>query len=160
VTGGFAATLNRIALALALALFVALGAFWWRERTKRYEPPAWPHPAFVELNAPAAGAPPARWIVAVNPECGSCTARLAELRRLRAAEAAGAALGALLVDVRRRPDSLAALAGLGAGVWWDSAGDWRARWGHRTYGETMVFGEGGALERVLAPSEAVAPAAR
>lgn len=160
MTGGFAAALNRIALALALALFVALGALWWRERTKRYEPPAWPHPAFVELKAPAADAPPTRWIVAVNPECGSCTARLAELRRLRAAEAAGAALGVLLVDVRLRPDSRFAGEGLGAGVWWDSAGVWRARWGHRTYGETMVFGAGGTLERALAPSEAVAPAAR
>lgn len=160
MTRDFAATLNRIALLLAAALFVALGAFWWRERTRRYEAPAWPHPALVALRAPAADAPPARWIVAVNPGCGSCTARLAELRRLGAAEAAGAALGVLLVDVRRRPDSLAGGAGLPAGVWWDSAGAWRARWGHRTYGETMVFGAGGALERVLAPSDEAAPAAR
>lgn len=160
MTGGFAATLNRIALVLALALFVALGALWWRERTRNYEPPAWPHPAFAMLRAPEAGAPPARWIVAVNPGCGNCTARLAELRRLGAAGAAGAALGVLLVDVRHRPDSLVAGEGLTAGVWWDSSGAWRSRWGHRTYGETMVFGEGGVLERVLAPSEAIAPAAR
>jgi hypothetical protein len=59
------------------------------------------------------------------------------------------------VDVGRRPDPLVVGSGLDAGVWWDSLGTWRSRWGHRVYGETMVFAPGGALVRVLAPSQEV-----
>lgn len=150
---------NRAALALAAALFVALGAWWWRERTRAYEAPRWPDPSFVALVAPGPGAPSQRWIVAVNPDCARCTERLADLRRRREAWTVDMALGALLVDVPRRPDSLAGGAGLDAGVWWDSLGVWRARWGHRAYGETMVFGPGGALARVIAPAADVMPGA-
>lgn len=153
-------TLNRIALLLALALFVALGAFWWRERTRRYEAPRWPAASIVMLVPPADAVPTERWIVAVNPGCAQCVARLAELRRRSEAWTADVALGVLLVDVPRRPDSLVVGGGLDAGVWWDSLGAWRSRWGHRVYGETMVFGAGGALERVLAPTGEAAPAAR
>lgn len=160
MAGTFLTQANRIALLLALALFVALGAIWWRERTRRYEAPRWPEPAVALLSAPEPGAPAPRWIVAVNPECPHCAARLAQLRRDGSAAAVGAALGVLLVDVPRRPDSLVVGRGLAAGVWWDSAGVWRRRWGHRAYGETMVFGPAGALERVLAPTGETAPAAR
>lgn len=148
----FATHVNRIALVLAIAVFTTLGALWWRERTRRYAAPRWPDAAFATLLAPADSAPAPRWIVAVNPGCPHCTARLAELRRAGAARAAGAALGVLLVDLRERPDSLVAGAGLAAGVWWDSSGAWRSRWGHRVYGETLVFGADGALARVIAPT--------
>ncbi len=157
---GFTAGLNRIALVVAFALFAALGVFWWRERTRHYEAPRWPDASLVQLVAPAAGAPAARWIVAVNPGCPHCVARLAELRRDGVARAAGAALGVLLVDVPARPDSLVVGEGLDAGVWWDSTGAWRSRWGHRVYGETLVFAPGGSLERVIAPTTAASPAAR
>lgn len=155
----FTTRLNRVALLVALALFAALGALWARERTRRYEPPRWPA-ACARLRAPSPAAPAARWIVAVNPDCGRCVARLAELRRDGTAAAAGAALGVLLVDVPHRPDSLVVGAGLDAGVWWDSAGIWRRRWGRRAYGETMVFGPAGTLMRVLAPDGEPAPTAR
>lgn len=160
MAAGFVTTVNRIALLLALALFVALGAFWWRERTREYEAPRWPESSFAMLVPPADAVPTERWIVAVNPGCAQCVARLAELRRRSEAWTADAALGVLLVDVKRRPDSLVVGGGLDAGVWWDSLGAWRSRWGHRVYGETLVFGPDGALVRVLAPSGEVAPAAR
>ncbi|MCC6348928.1 MAG: hypothetical protein IT347_04950 [Candidatus Eisenbacteria bacterium] len=152
--------INRLALLLALVLFVGLGAMWWRERTRHYETPRWPDASLARLVAPGPGAPARRWIVAVNPECPHCTARLAELRRDGAADHDGAALGVLLVDVPRRPDSLVVGAGLAAGVWWDSAGAWRRRWGRRVYGETLVFGPDGTLDRVLSPTEDLAPPAR
>lgn len=160
MASGIVTKINRIALLLALALFVALGAFWWRERTRDYETPRWPAASFATLVPPADAMPTERWIVAVNPGCAQCVARLAELRRRSEAWTADAALGVLLVDVKRRPDSLVVGAGLDAGVWWDSLGAWRSRWGHRVYGETMVFGPDGALVRVIAPAGEVAPAAR
>jgi len=153
-------TLNRIALVLALALFVALGAYWWRERSREYEAPRWPHASFVPLLSPAEVVPTERWIVAVNPDCGQCTARLAELRRRSAAWTADVTLGALVVDVRRRPDPFVVGDDLGAGVWWDSLGAWRSRWGHRVYGETFVFGPDGALLRLLSVTGKELPAAR
>jgi hypothetical protein len=150
------ATINRVALLLAIALFAGIGAWWWHDRTRHWEAPRWDRAGFVALRAPApdSGAR-ANWIVAVNPECASCRARLADLLRRDAAKAAGAKLGVLLVDTPRRPDSLEAPSPtrLEAGVWWDSLGAWRSRWGHRVYGETFVFAPDGALRRVIAPSE-------
>lgn len=143
---------NSIALVLAAVIFAALGLFWQCERTRHYDTPAWPHESFVRLMAPAETLPSERWIVAVNPECSHCLARLAELRRRSAAWTADRALGVLLVDVKQRPDSLVVGNNLDAGVWWDSLGAWRSRWGHRVYGETMVFAPDGALTRVLAPA--------
>jgi hypothetical protein len=160
MANGLVTALNRIALVLALVLFAALGAWWWRDRTRHYEAPRWPDARMAVLVPPDSGAAPARWIVAVNPDCPACRRRLAELRRDGAAQLEGAALGVLLVDVRARPDSVAFGGELAAGVWWDSLGTWRSRWGHRLYGETLVFGPGGALERVLAPGGEAAPAAR
>ena len=151
-SGTLATQLNRIALWLAAALFVALGLFWWRERTRHYEAPSWPLEAAASLVNPIEAVPTERWIVAVNPECAHCMARLAELRGRSEAWMADRSLGVLLVDVKQRPDPLVVGGGLGAGVWWDSLGAWRSRWGHRVYGETMVFEPGGSLVRVIAPS--------
>src|SRR5512135_3749121 len=103
---GYVTVLNRFALALALLLFAAVGAWWWRDRTRTYERPRWPDARMAALLAPAAGADSARWIVAVNPDCPACRRRLAELRGDGAARLEGAALGVLLVDVRARPDSV------------------------------------------------------
>lgn len=154
--------LNRFALVLALVLFAGLGGWWAWDRTRTWEPPRWPDERFAALVPAAAVADTAgeRWIVAVNPACGSCLRRLAALERAGAAARGGAPLGALLVDTRARPDSVALGDSLAAGVWWDSTGAWRSRWGHRVYGETLVFGPGGALVRVLAPGGESAEAAR
>jgi hypothetical protein len=115
----------------------------------------WPHESFVRIVGPVQAIPRERWIVAVNPECSHCMARLAELRRRSTAWTADRALGVLLVDVRQRPDSTVVGKGLDAGVWWDSLGAWRSRWGHRVYGETLVFAPDSALVRVIAPSAEV-----
>ncbi len=155
--GGPATTLNRIALGLALVLFAALGAWWWRDHARAWETPRWERARFVALRAPASGAGPL-WIVAVNLECSHCRARLADLLRRDAAHAAGARLGVLLVDTPARPDSLAAGARFDGGVWWDSLAVWRNRWGHRVYAETFVFGADGRLVRLIAPEQDPGPA--
>jgi hypothetical protein len=148
-----ATTLNRVALLLSLAIFLAIGMWWWRDRTRHYETPRWEAARFVMLRPPVPAAGPA-WMVAVNPECSHCRARLADLLRRGSARAAGAGLGVLLVDTPHRPDSLDDGDRLEAGVWWDSLGVWRARWGHRVYGETMVFSGDGTLVRVIRPESA------
>ena len=147
------------ALGIVVVVLAALGVFWWRERTRHYDAPRWPLASFAALAPVGGNAPPGRWIVAVNPDCPHCRARLADLERRDAARAAGAALGVLVVDTPRRPRELELGPNLEAGVWWDSLGAWRSRWGHRVYGETLVFGPDGALVRVLAPAEDV-PAAQ
>lgn len=144
--------LNSIALWLAAAIFAALGLLWQCERSRHYESPAWPHASIAMLVAPAAAVPTERWIIAVNPECSHCMARLAELRRRSAAWTADRALGVLLVDVSKRPDPGVVGGNLDAGIWWDSAGAWRSRWGHRVYGEVLVFSPESALVRVIAPA--------
>lgn len=157
MTGTFTTRVNRIALAIALALFALLGILWWRDRTRAYEAPSWPHAAMAAIAPPADVIASERWIVAVNPECATCRARLADLRRELAAATADVTLGVLLVDVARRPGAYDPGEGLDAGVWWDSLGAWRERWGHRLYGETMVFGRDGALLRTLAPTGEALP---
>lgn len=154
--------LNRIALALALVLFAGLGAWWWRDRTRDYAVPRWDPGRFVRIGAPAAsGAGGPHWIVAVNPRCPHCRARLLDLVNRHAARDHGATLGVLYVDALRRPDSLDSEVSLDAGAWWDSSGVWRSSWGHRVYGETFVFAAGGALQRVIPPSaDPMSPAPR
>jgi hypothetical protein len=150
--GRTAAVLNRVALLLAVLVFAGIGAWWWRDRTRHWEVPRWERARFVALR-PAERDRGACWIVAVNPECGHCRARLADLLRRGAADSAGVPLGVLLVDTPRRPDSIEMQARLGAGVWWDSLAVWRSRWGHRVYGEALVFAGDGRLVRVIAPTE-------
>lgn len=148
--------INRAALVLALALLVTIGALWWRDRTRVRETPRWDAAHVVELRAAAAGQRE-RWIVAVNPECSHCREMLARLGEALGSRAGGPALGVLLVDVPRRPDSLAGAEGLAAGVWWDSAATWRRRWGRSAYGEVLVFSPGGALRRILPPDSSAVP---
>ena len=145
---------NRAALAIAAFLLVAIGTLWWRDRTRLREVPRWDDARVVQLRAADAGARE-RWIVAVNPECLHCRVRLAQLAGELTGRARGPALGVLLVDVPRRPDSLAGAETLPAGVWWDSAATWRSRWGRSAYGEVLVFSPGGSLRRVLPPNSPV-----
>jgi hypothetical protein len=148
--------INRAALAITFFLLVAIGSLWWRDHTRLRETPRWDTARIVGLRAADAGARE-RWIVAVNPECAHCRERLAQLAAALARRPRGPALGVLLVDVPRRPDSLAHADSLPAGVWWDSAATWRTRWGRSAYGEVLVFSPGGSLRRVLPPDIPVAP---
>jgi hypothetical protein len=148
--------INRAALVLALALLVAIAVLWWRDSSRLRETPRWDESGAVPLRAAAAGGRE-RWIVAVNPGCPECRDRLARLAGALARRGDGPALGVLLVDVPRRPDSLAGAEGLAAGVWWDSAATWRERWGRKAYGEVLVFSPGGALRRILPPDSSAVP---
>jgi hypothetical protein len=145
-----ALAINRAALGIALGILVAIGVFWWRDRTQKWEPPRW-QPARFALVSPPADSARERWIVAVNPDCPHCRARLAELLRRPRDPEHGPALGVLLVDLDHRPLPLETSSRLEAGAWWDSAGVWRSRWGHRVYGEVLVFAPDGAFERTVGP---------
>lgn len=149
---GLQRAINRAALLVAAVIFVAIGFVWWRDRTHVWEVPRWDATRFVALRAtePTVAAR-GTWRVAYNPDCMHCRARLAELLRRPRDPVRDPALGVLLVDVRTRPDSLELSSRLDGGVYWDSANVWRARWGHRLYGEVMVFAPDGTLERSVAP---------
>jgi hypothetical protein len=152
--------LNRAALGLALAILTAIGVLWWRDRTHVWETPRWDARRFERL-APPLVAEHATWMVVVNPDCPHCRARLAELQRRPHDSRRDPALGALLVDVARRPRPPESGAPLEGGVYWDSLGIWRGRWGHRVYGEVLVFAADGSLERTVAPElDPGAPRAR
>ena len=119
--GRLADAINRAALVVSLAIAAAVGALWLHARARPAEAPRWPDARTVAL-VPAAPAGRDRWIVAVNPGCPHCRARLATLDSALAKRPAPPELGVLLVDVARRPDSLVGGARFAAGVWWDSAG--------------------------------------
>ncbi len=142
--------INQLALGASVFLFVAIGVLWWRDRTHVWETPRFEPGRFARVTAAEpASEGRARFLVAVHPGCSHCRERLAELVREGAADSSGAALAALLVDVEPRPDAPDLGVPLSGGVWWDSAGVWRNRWGRRVYGETFVFTSAGALERVI-----------
>lgn len=157
--GPLQVAINRGALALAVLLFAAIVVVAVRERARTYETPRWDPARFARLR-PADAPHDTMWMVMVNPDCLHCRARLADLLRRDAARRSDAALGVLLIDTPR-PDSLELPARFPAGVWWDSTQVWRRRWGHRTYGEVLVFGPGGALARTVPPdADPGAPPAR
>ncbi len=149
---GLQRAINRAALVVAFAILAAIVFVWWQDRTRTWETPRWDAARFVALRAPAP-APAGRvtWRLAYNPDCSHCRARLAELMRRPRDPAHDPALGVLLVDVRARPDSLEISPRVDGGVDWDSAGVWRERWGHRLYGEVLVFAPDGALLRTAGP---------
>lgn len=161
--GGLAALLNRAAAWASVVLLVALVAVWAWDRARRRDEPAWNPARFVTLTPPtdvgASGAD--LWLVAVNPGCPHCRARLSEVSASLVSRADAPRLGALIVDTTRRPDTLSLAGFAPAGVYWDSAQVWRARWGHRVYGEALVFAPGGKYRRTLPPGAALAePAGR
>lgn len=143
--------INQLALAASLVLFAAIGALWWHDRSRVWETPRFDPARFAPVAAPESSlsARP-RFVVAVHPGCSHCRERLVSLTREGAAEACGAVLAALLVDVEPRPERPDLGVPLAGGVWWDSAGVWRNAWGRRVYGETFVFSPDGTLERVIA----------
>ena len=133
-----------LALAVAAVALAALGLAWWRDAGHRYERPAWTPSRFVQL-APAAGDARERWLVAVNLRCPHCRAHLHALAQRLAVRERPPALGVLLVDETRRPETLDLGVPLPAGAWWDSAQVWRDAWGRRVYGETFRFDPRGRL---------------
>ncbi|HTR96592.1 MAG TPA: hypothetical protein VMH61_01705 [Candidatus Acidoferrales bacterium] len=147
-----ATAINRVAIALALLALAGIGAWWWHDRTRVWEPVRWDARRFVCLRAPDSAAA-AAWIVAYQPDCPHCRARLADLLRRDPSARAGAALGVLVVDAGVRPELPSGAERLTGGVWWDSLGIWRARWGHRVYGEALSFARDGRLQRTIGPAD-------
>lgn len=148
-----ARTVNRIAWGLALVVLVSVAALWWFDQGHRWESPNWPIEGAVPVGASIASVahPRETWVVAINPECPHCRVSLEQVARARRRAHAPVTLEALLVDAPRRPDP-AEIATLPADVVrWDAAGAWRARWGHRVYGEVLCFGPDGRLLRALPP---------
>lgn len=164
--------LNSLAGLFAVALFVALGVAWWRDRAQRYETPRWSAARFEALTAgdePAPQAPDdverdrpwaplgdelareaaARtgelWVVAVNLDCAHCQQHLRALSRRTAGRSRPPRLAVLLVDSPGRPERFDLGVPLAGGTWWDRDQVWRQSWGRRVYGETFRFDTGGRL---------------
>lgn len=138
--------LNRAALGLGLFVLLALAAVWAWDQLRPLPPLRWGETRFVSVRAPeplAAGRE--RWVVAMNPACAHCRRHFEWLAARVAGRASPPALGVLVVDAPRRPDTLALIGATPAGVWWDSAGAWRTDWGRRLYGETYRFDTSGRL---------------
>jgi hypothetical protein len=151
-----------------------LGGLWLRDRTHRWESPRWSGGDFVHLRsgAPADRAASDTWVIAVNPRCAHCMNALSRVHAVWTRNRWPEALVVLIVDTPRRPDENLVRALPAGQVWWDRAGIWRRRWGHRIYGEIIQFDGGGRFIRTVTahdilrrrqlprPGEPLAPADR
>ena len=137
-----------LAMSVVLALVAGMGTWWWIDRATVYERPRW-EPASFEAIADARAARTAAetWVVAVNPACAHCMAGMTELADTLAVAPGAPRLFALIVDTAARPRELSRSRSLSHprldGVFWDREGVWRARWGHRMYGEILRFDAAG-----------------
>ena len=140
----------------AVCALIALGVVWHRDRARRWAEPRLAAPEIVALVPASLEGAHELWLVALNPLCPHCrqhVARTAEAARARL----GVRIGVLVVDTPK-PPTADALASLGVdGLWWDARGTWRRRWGHRVYGEVMVFDGAGRYVRTLPPGFDSAP---
>jgi len=145
--------LGGLGLAIVAAGMLGLGWLWHRDRTRAWEPPRWDASRFVAIGgAPRPEAAAAeRWLVAVNLECPYCLRSLRQAVSERSRAPAPFALGALVVDTAARPRAEALPELAAVGWWWDSEDVWRRRWGHRVYGEILVFDSTGLYLRTLPP---------
>ena len=139
-------TLNVAALVVAALVVVALALLWRADRARPAGTPSWNTARFAAVHAPSQDAVKReRWIVVVQPDCGHCTEHLRWLAARLATRPDPPALGALLVDLRTRPDAGVIDVRTPAGVWWDSAAVWRTVWRRGAYGETFRFAPDGRL---------------
>jgi len=58
----------------------------------------------------------------------------------------------LIVDQEREPSPRSVAMLRAETVWWDRAGVWRGRWGHRLYGELLRFDASGKYVETLPPA--------
>lgn len=141
-----------------IAATLLLGALWFADRAHRWERPRW-HSSFVALRG---GAGPAAngegfVMVPVNPRCPRCIVTLRRLHAAWPARAQDRPLVALIVDAPARPGAWLLRALPPVPVWWDRDGVWRRRWGHRLYGELLVFDAAGEFVRAQAAHDEAAP---
>jgi hypothetical protein len=137
-----------LVMSLALALVAGMGAWWWIDRATVYERPRWDQASFeaiAEARDPRSAAE--TWVVAVNPACAQCMAGMAALADTLGVAPGAPRLFALIVDTASRPPEMSMTRSLSHprldGVYWDREGVWRARWGHRMYGEILRFDAAG-----------------
>ena len=141
-------------IALVVAGVLALASFavvWRRDRIRQWERPRFDTAGFVQLSG-AAGEDRhgERWVVVVQHRCPHCREHLAEAVAARG-QRPGLRLDALFVDTST-PPAAATFASNGVdGMWWDARDTWRRRWGHRLYGEVLVFDRRGRYLRTLPP---------
>ena len=135
---------------------LALGAAWFRDRSRHWEAPRWPSAGFVAVRREGTGAVAGggTWVAVVNPRCARCVATLRGLHDRWRRAARGERLVVLIVDAPGRPvaDLLRGIPPLP--VWWDRDGLWRRRWGHRLYGELIEFDAAGRWVRTIAGERA------
>ena len=130
-----------------VAALAGLGWLWRLDRTRAWQSPGIGPPLEL-LRAAPPGPGGETWLVAVNPECVHCRQALA---RLVARARPGLHVGALVIDTPRCPGPAVVATLRCAPVWWDRKGDWRRRWGHRVYGETLCFDARGRYLRTRPP---------
>ena len=140
-----------------MVAMAVLGGLWFSDRHRSWDVPVWTEGMFVALRPPTrAAATQESWFVPVNPDCPHCAEHLARTLGRRSARAR---IHALVVDQVHRPTEDVFGEYAVDAAWWDSAGIWRHRWGHRLYGETMVFDRRGRLLRTDPPGTGVASVA-
>ena len=133
-----------LAMSFVLALVAGMGAWWWIDRTTVYERPRWDAASFEPIDPPRVpGTAPETWVVAVNPTCAHCVAGMIALADTLGVTPKAPRLFALIVDTGTRPGERALSHPRLDGVFWDREGVWRARWGHRMYGEILRFDAAG-----------------
>jgi hypothetical protein len=129
----------------------ALAWIWHTDRARAWENPFWDPAQFRLVRGDVSRAPAdsVLWLVPVNPVCRHCQTALANAAIVRWKHSPPVRLEALLVDTPRRHTQRGKYEGLADRVWWDARGIWRRRWGHRVYGEVLVFEASGRLVRTL-----------
>ena len=152
VTGAWFRWVGSAALVVACTgALAAVGIAWRHDRARVWEEPRFRTQQFVRLaGGDVPGGTRELWLVAVNPRCPHCSQHLAHTLVARRAQS-GVRVGILLVDTPK-PPAAELFSSVGVdGLWWDERETWRRRWGHRIYGETMVFDAGGHYLRTLPP---------
>ena len=88
----------------------------------------------------------------VNPRCPHCREALPAAQRAARSGGAPARFAVLVVDTPTQPPESEVESFGAEEVWWDTLAIWRERWGHRVYGELLVFDPDGRLVETRPPS--------
>jgi len=139
-----------------LAMLAVLAVLWRHDRAHPWERPRLDDAGFVQLSGAAPSRPfTERWLVIVQHRCPHCREHLARAVAERA-HRTGIRLDALFVDTGTPPVAAAFTSPGVDGWWWDARDTWRRRWGHRLYGEVLVFDRAGRYRRTWPPSAVAA----
>jgi len=149
---GAGAWAPRVILLLA-CVGPAIAFGWLRhvDRARAWQTPRWDTNRLTLIRGEPISNAAERWVVAVNPRCPHCRAGLARLLAARLRRPAR--IDALIVDSPERPTSSVIPDPRVAAVWWDARNAWRESWGHRVYGELLVFDAHGRYLRTAPPPE-------